>query len=500
MKSFLLSQIILILVCTFPGCAFKEASQPPPTQEPPKKPEAPPIIKKRGFVSISGSKEKGTPFGEYKREYEVVQTETTINIPSPMTLPEKIPQEFALKVASTAWKDKLLGKVIIRVKPTLDNGVGTELTASDVSTLADAENQTVAWTMNIAGLDKVMPPGEESARYVQVELYEKGKSDATEIITFPVITPPSKLGAGQMTASSFEKTRGTVNLSELKTILSTNFRLDLIQVLQISNSSTLPVIIREPIKIAGNLNSHYRKVSVNQRMCGYDAPVNEWIDELATDFFLLPLNKEVADDPVTFINRKLKTTFWEQRLEPGEEKLIGIYAQGAGVVKLVSGTYPMQKLQSTQVVKNCKSRCFNPNQVSFGGYWATKGWPGASRTCLEAIVCAVAAPPPSSKEAICNECMEWDLQANPWNDYRDVPREEPPGRLFCVWKAPNRGWQVEKFYETIKTGTENDDVILRLPVESTIVHARYDLQVPNEISQERAISGLIQTVSIQQNK
>ena len=133
MKSFLCREIILILVAASLGCAFKEPVLQPaaPAQEAPKSqpietPKPRVDAKKRGIISIGGeSKTSRVTFSEYKREYEVSEHLNNITITKPISLPERIPQEFPLKIASSSWKNKSLEKVMVRAKPALENAVGT---------------------------------------------------------------------------------------------------------------------------------------------------------------------------------------------------------------------------------------------------------------------------------------------------------------------------------------------------------------------------------------
>ena len=496
------------------GCAFRESHKgigvnpsSPPTL--PSQPDTPipltpttlilPATPERtGYLSINGTKADGTSFGEYKREFKMIER-SPVMITTPIVLPQEIPHEFKLSVSATGLNEKPISRITASGRMSLEGGVVSELTVTELEALPTQAHSPQAWSTKLSGLEKLLSNSEESIAYLQVNLFSEGSTDPDQVITLPLMTPPSKVSTEQLSTVEFEGKYGSV-VSPYKTYLGTGFRLDLLQVIRIKNSSSRPVSTHLPLKLNGTLSSHFTKVDLNQQTCTFSTSSSGWDEQLATDLYLLPLGEEVSNDFMGFINKQLKTGAWEMGLQAGEEKLIGIYAQGPRVPEVTTGTYARPTLQGTQVVTACKSRCPNPNFAFFSGYWSKVGWPGASHACVQSENCplAIGVWTPRINEALCNQCMEWDLRENhAWKDAHSPMDADYPKTLCRGNEAGRYGWVVEKTPGSVSTGIQSDSVLLNLSAESTLLKIRFDISVEKEISQERIIPGLIRQASIQ---
>ena len=321
-------------------------------------PSPPTLTRKTAQLALNWMDENQTPSPEFKRTLFALGEQSPLTSMATIVLSHGVPDEVNLSISSNDFRERIITRIDVTGRLTLEGGMRSELIVQNLEAIENQvtknSNLPPVWTMKVSGLGKLLSSSEEGAVYLSLKLMTEGDLAPLETIEIPLFTPPSKIAGEQFTLAEFEGKNGPIP-EVFKTYISLGQRLDLIQVVRIKNSSPHPVAIGLPLKLNGVLTTHYQKIELLQARCAFTTHHIEWDDALSSDIYLMPLNNETAHGYLNFINASISTNGFEVPMLSGEEKLIGIYAQGEKTLEFVLHGKTAQAYSSVPAINGCRT-------------------------------------------------------------------------------------------------------------------------------------------------
>ena len=457
-----MKQLIIVCLLFFnSACAFRESPQ--------QSPENPQLISASVQIAWSPGKEGSGKLADLERQLTSLDG-IHFNCERQITVPANVPETFTLYLPLPSdWDGELAG-----ITANLRYGSGSGQSVPLEVGLSKYTGERASAGLDIRGLSRVLLPNEESSAEMTIQA-RKRDSGTNYSYRFVLRTPPSKLEVKQNTLLKFIADGGQLP-KNVEKLISVNTKLDLIQVMSVRNLSGSSITAVIPIAPLGKLWTRFHQITINQGWCGYTTAVKDWDEELSSEFYMLPISSALTSNFLEYLNERILVGSFEMDLEPGESRLIGIYARGPGIDKLLSGGYVKQALQEKQVVKDCLAHCAVVG-VSYWKkpdlYWKDQGYPGLSSSCLN-VTCdgRFTSDSPKYIREKCNQCAEWELQngLSPWDD-----------RRFCMSPAPGNPWgypagevwKVEKYLTSVLAGTETAPIYLDFQPDQIIGTVRF---------------------------
>lgn len=420
---------------------------------------------------------------------------------APITLPATVPDAIRLS-ANMPMRKTVVSKVAVLSQ---EQGPDSPVVQAEIVPLVAEES---GMALQIKGLRQVFSDHIEKEESIDITL--TGDNHASFQITLTLRTPPS-LKSEQILVSDYEvKTKPIA--ANMKALRSLSVKLDLLQVIRLTNPSERSKVLALPIRPQGKLSTHENTAQANTSWCSYSLSSQDQDKTLSTEFYLLPMtlsdgvmNDQLPKTFASFIDRALPDNSYELTFDPHEEKLIGIYGSGEQVASLMQNGHSRSNLQSIQVPTSCRSRCGDPRRDMYHWdgynrarqYWDSQGWPGASRICDRLRSSYRIFPEsPVPNEDDFNACAQWELTngTSPWDDHRFCA-SMPPGN---PWGYQSREyWNVQKTTTTVLVGTQTYPVMLNFDPSSLSATLRYPETALTDLLEIRTLPELIAATSKQ---
>ncbi len=469
----------MVLALSIAGCAFRSpegGGQPAPTPDLSEQtgPNNPPkaAVMKRSSLKMSWKLEDNSMSEPVS--VEPAGTLSSLALDRPIIVPHSAPDEVHFEIRPSTQRD-LVKRVTVQGWVGPESGIPYNLEVKESNDSLDGGSIQ----FSAFGFSKLLSTTGESLALVQIHFFGETDKTPLETVSLNIMTPPSKVSKDQKAVSAFDE-KFSPAAQKLKFLNSVGVQLALVQFVPIRNDSQWPLVVEIPVRMNGRLSSSMTRLNLTQSFCGHSIARQDWEEEFASELVAIPLSD---DTPRTFsnsINEAFAVGNWGVTLEPGEQKMIGIYAYGPKAVALLKEGHAVQRFSTVDAVSGCRSRCGNPRTDMYDwdgigkatNYWQQKGWPGASRACNSIRVYRILPEQPHPDENAMNQCAEWELSngTSPWDDRRFCHSPEPGNG----WHYPNKEfWSVTKSTTPVTVGTSSGPVVLKLSADSTWYRARF---------------------------
>lgn len=487
------------------SCTFKEKSGSlPASSSIPIGPLSPGVsTAKLGQIHLSWVQENEQSH-VYKRKLVPHSNKQSLTHAEPLILNATVPDEAKLSLSSYSKDLSVVTRVAAEGSISDSNGVSVTLDTWDLNFKPANGNVRPHLELNLRGMAHLLSADRESSAFIKLRLYDSNNLEI-EHFEMTLFTPPSHVQIEQVPLAQFEASHPPIH-TNLKTLRTLRDRIELLQVLKISNRSPLPVLVDLPVQPQGTLSFHVTETAIHPERCSYTARTEEREDILSERLFLIPLEENMPARFSDFIIQSIMDQKFSVSLLSGEEKLVGLYAEGPEVIDLLATPFASQSVRHENVVASCTAVCPDTGPAWDSErtptlHWMGLGSPGHSHSCaLQSqrrggndrgnhigSLCRF----PSEQQQSPAQCLECAL----WETSNGTSPSDP--LRFCRSDSGVEKWNITPTPQTIEVGTRRGPVYLKLHPEFTSARIRFKTQNEAEESPSRLFPHFLMAESIQ---
>jgi len=315
----------LILVILLAGCAFKPED--PAT-------ETGAAINGQGGTRLA---ELSWDEGSGPMNRAVVGSKN-FSIPDPISIPPEIPDKIRIAFSAPLVSGKLLQEPRAFITESTDgNQAGPPVRLKGLLEPSG---------ISVAGLKTFFAVNKQQKGVLRVSLMNAVTGDEEASLGLTLVSTPAS-------ASVSYVEKGDVRDVDLKKFTAPEMRLDLLLVLKLKNNNVARTEFQLPGELKGSLRKFFKRHDFAERHCKTDFGTVEWTDTYTARYFLLPLDEGVARDWISYLSDAERV----ETLDPGEERLLGVYGSGPQVASFSDNGAPFHRPSTAQVVKSCNRVC-----------------------------------------------------------------------------------------------------------------------------------------------
>ncbi len=260
------------------------------------------------------------------------------SIPDPVTIPAEIPDKMRISFNAPLVSGKLLQEPRAFISDaTDDKSVGPPVRLKGLLEPSG---------LSISGLKTFFAVNKQQKGVLRVSLMNAVTGDEEASLGLTLVTAPTSVSVAYIE-------KGTVQEPELRKLTAPEMRLDLVVALKIKNTNATRVEYLLPNELKGSLRKFYKRYDFAERHCHTDTGTVEWTDTYSSRYFVFPLDEGVSRNWVSY----LADTERALTLEPGEERVLGIYGSGPQIAAFSDSGAPFLRPGTAQAVQRCNRVC-----------------------------------------------------------------------------------------------------------------------------------------------
>jgi hypothetical protein len=200
--------------------------------------------------------------------------------------------------------------------------------------------------ISISGLKTFFAVNKQQKGVLRASLMNAVTGDEEATVSLTLVTAPTSVNV-----SYIEK--ATVQDMELKKLTAPELRLDLVAAIKVKNTNATRVEYILPRELKGSLKKDFRRYDYAERYCHTDTGAVDWTDTYEAKYFIFPMDEGTSRDWISFLTDAEQAVV----LEPGEERVLGVYGSGPQVAAFSDNGAPAPRASTVQAVKNCTRDC-----------------------------------------------------------------------------------------------------------------------------------------------
>lgn len=281
------------------------------------------------------------------------------SIPDPVTIPAEIPDKIRISFNTPLVSGKLLQEPRAFISDATDEkSVGPPVRLKGL-----LEPSGLA----ISGLKTFFAVNKQQKGVLRVSLMNAVTGDEEASLGLTLVTAPTAVSVAYIE-------KGAVQGPELRKLMAPEMRLDLVVALKIKNTNATRVEYLLPNELKGSLRKFFKRYDFAERHCHTDTGTVEWTDTYSARYFVFPLDEGVSRNWVSYL-ADAERAF---TLEPGEERVLGVYGSGPQIASFSDGGAPFLRPGTAQAVQRCNRVC---EQLIAGRDIGDPGGPGERPRC-----------------------------------------------------------------------------------------------------------------------
>lgn len=279
------------------------------------------------------------------------QSEETYTADAPVTLPAAVPQSLTLM---GEFPREQIHQEIDFIRGSIRFGGKTvQLPAQLVNDEDSSKKRRL--TFQITGLNAAFRTEKSSQGRLQIEIFSRSRR--LGVLETTVRTPPSELKFKEIPIKTWESMEAQGNASEhLKPIIAGK-QINLLRILNFSNSESIPVQIQTPRRPKGSMTQWTNRITYNQALCSYTRSDHPSDDALNDEIIILPLDARFITEAEEIVRTPEMTGNLSTIIQPGRESFFGIYAIGAGATLWMNGGPLKPEVKTVSALARCRQVC-----------------------------------------------------------------------------------------------------------------------------------------------
>jgi hypothetical protein len=185
----------------------------------------------------------------------------------PLVIHSIVPDEVKISVSSYEKDLSTVNTVEANGSAETETAVPLSLTVSNFNFHPGTDSVRPYVDFSVRGMQNILVNNRESVGFLKLKLLD-GNNGEVDHYQIKVMTPPSRVQSEQFTVAQYETNHPRIQ-DTFKTLRSLEHRLQLVQVLNVSNRSDFPVAFELPLEPQGSLSSNVQTTVVQQDRCAY---------------------------------------------------------------------------------------------------------------------------------------------------------------------------------------------------------------------------------------
>lgn len=281
------------------------------------------------------------------------------SIPDPITIPAEIPDKMRISFNAPLVSGKLLQEPRAFISDaTDDRSVGPPVRLKGLLEPSG---------LSISGLKTFFAVNKQQNGVLRISLMNAVTGDEEASLGLTLVTTPTAVSVSYID-------KGTVREPELRKLVAPEMRLDLVAALRIKNTNATRVEYLLPNELKGSLKKFFKRYDYAERHCHTDTGTVEWTDTYSARYFVFPLDEGVSRNWISYLADAERTLI----LEPGEERVLGVYGSGPQMASFSDNGAPFLRPGTAQAVRSCNRVC---ESLMAGREIGEPGGPGERPRC-----------------------------------------------------------------------------------------------------------------------
>jgi len=263
---------------------------------------------------------------------------------APVTLPAAVPQSLTLM---GEFPQEQVDQEINFIRGLIRFGEKTiQLPVQLVSEGHSGKKRNL--TFQITGLNAAFQREKSKQGLLQIEIFSR--SQCLGILEVVVLKPPSELKIKEITITQADG-------SEYLRPIIAGRQINLLRILQFSNSESISVQIQTSRRLKGTMTQWTNRVAYNQMECSYTRSDNPNDDILNDDMMIIPFDGRFITEAERIVRSPELVGNISTIIQPGSVASFGIYATGDRATLWMKDGPQKPEIKSVSALAKCRKSC-----------------------------------------------------------------------------------------------------------------------------------------------